>query len=326
MNIDRTFSIAPMMEYTDRHFRYLARIATSKTLLFTEMVTSLAVIHGDRQRLLGFDPFEKPLVAQLGGSDPAQLAECARIVEDFGYNEVNLNVGCPSERVKSGRFGACLMNEPDLVAECVQQMKQHVTIPVTVKSRTGVDNNDSYEALTNFVKRVSDAGCDALYLHARKAWLSGLSPKQNRTVPPLQHDMAYQLKADFAHLPIMVNGGDTSIEDILRHLKQVDGVMMGRAAYHDLAILCQIDRRVFAQQQADLSRYDILKSYLPYIERQLSQGVPLKHISRHLSGLFKGVYGGKKIRRFLSENAFKPGAGIALIEHALSILETTIED
>ncbi|MBT5230704.1 MAG: tRNA dihydrouridine(20/20a) synthase DusA [Methylococcales bacterium] len=320
--LDRTLSIAPMMEYTDRHYRYLMRIISKHTLLFTEMVTTGAIIHGDREKLLGFDPLEQSIVAQVGGNDPVELAQSAQILEDYGYDEVNLNVGCPSDRVKSGRFGACLMMSPEIVAEGVEAMKRQVQIPITVKCRIGVDDCDSYAELIRFVQIVADAGCDALYVHARKALLSGLSPKENRTIPPLKYDWVYQLKQDFPSLPIILNGGVKTLEETKAHLKQVDGVMIGREAYGNPAIFCAADQQLFQDSTPSLTRLQALQAYLPYIEEKLQQGVPLKHISRHLLGLFKGVKGGKLWRRHISENAFKPGVGLELIEAAMQALDS----
>ena len=321
MSLNRTFSVAPMMEYTDRHFRYLVRLMSRHTLLFTEMVTAQAIIHGDRQKLLGYDALEHPIVAQLGGSDPKQLAEAAQVAEDFGYDEVNLNVGCPSARVQSGCFGVSLMHHPALVAECIAAMKHRVRIPVTVKSRIGVDDNDSYEALCHFVQQLRSVDCDALYVHARKAWLEGLSPKENRSIPPLNYPMVYQLKQDFPSLPMIINGGVKTLAETQTHLTQMDGVMVGREIYANPGLFCALDQTLFADPTPVISRHEVLAQYLPYIASQLSQGVPLKHISRHVLGLFRGIPGGKRWRRYVSENAFKAEADVSLIEHAMVALQ-----
>jgi len=320
MSVDRTFSVAPMMAYTDRHFRYLVRLMSRHALLFTEMITAQAILHGDQQKLLGYAAFEHPIVAQLGGNDPAQLAAAAQVVEAFGYDEVNLNVGCPSERVHAGCFGASLMLHPALVAECVAAMKQRVNIPVSVKCRIGVDDHDSYAALCQFVRMLQTAGCDALYVHARKAWLKGLSPKENRTIPPLNYPMVHQLHADFPTLPMVINGGINTLEASQQQLTQMDGVMVGREIYANPNHFLALDQTVFADTAPVLTRHQVVSAYLPYISAQLAQGVPLKHISRHVLGFFKGIPGGKRWRQYLSDNAFKADADVGLIEHAMVAL------
>nr|WP_320165497.1 tRNA dihydrouridine(20/20a) synthase DusA [uncultured Methylophaga sp.] len=318
----RKLSVAPMLDWTDRDFRYLLRLISKHALLYTEMVTTGALIHGDRQRFLAHDAAEYPLALQLGGSDPAALAECARMGEDAGYSEINLNVGCPSDRVQSGSFGACLMAEPNLVAEGVAAMKNAVTIPVTVKTRLGIDEHDSYEFLTHFVDAVSAAGCNIFILHARKAWLKGLSPKENRDVPPLDYERVYQIKKDYPHLHIDINGGIHSLVEVQQHLQYVDGTMLGRAVYHDPYLLIDADERIFLQAATDKpSRHDVIEAMLPYIEQRMKQGRPLKSITRHLLGLFQGQPGARRWRRHLSENAHLGDAGIHTVQQALSLVD-----
>ncbi|HKJ09766.1 MAG TPA: tRNA dihydrouridine(20/20a) synthase DusA [Gammaproteobacteria bacterium] len=316
----RKLAVAPMMDWTDRHCRYFLRLISRHTWLYTEMVTSGAVLHGDRQRLLGFDPLEHPIALQLGGSEPEELAEAARIGAGFGYDEINLNVGCPSDRVQSGRFGACLMLEPGRVAESVAAMIGAVAVPVTVKTRIGVDEHDSYDALCRFVEAVADAGCGTLIVHARKAWLQGLSPRENRDVPPLHYDVVYRLKADFPALEILVNGGVHNLDEALGHLEYVDGVMIGRQAYHNPYLLAAADSRIFADPAAPPSREQVVAALLPYVERQLADGVPLQRITRHILGLFQGVPGARAWRRHLSEQAHRPGAGVDVVRGALDRL------
>ena len=318
INNSHRFCVAPMMDWTDRHCRYFHRLLSQHALLYTEMVTTGALIHGDHHRFLQFNPEEKPLAFQLGGSNPRELALCAKMVEDFGYDEVNLNVGCPSDRVQNGRFGACLMLEPDLVADCVAAMGNAVSIPVTVKSRIGVDNQDTYEQLAAFVQHVSQAGCKTFIVHARKAWLSGLSPKQNREVPPLNYDAVYRLKSDFPQLNIVLNGGITCLEQAESVLQRVDGVMVGREAYQNPYCLAEVDQHIFNSPEKAKSRHEIMDLLLPYIEAQLSQGVRLNSITRHILGLFHGEPGARAWRRHLSENATSPGAGINVVRDALA--------
>ncbi|MGA7801184.1 MAG: tRNA dihydrouridine(20/20a) synthase DusA, partial [Gammaproteobacteria bacterium] len=288
-----------MMDWTDRHCRYFLRLISRHTWLYTEMVTSGAVLHGDRERLLGFDPCEHPVALQLGGSEPAELAEAARISAAFGYDEINLNVGCPSDRVQSGRFGACLMVEPERVARSVAAMAAAVTVPVTVKTRIGVDEHDSYESLYGFVDAVAAAGCRTLIVHARKAWLQGLSPKENREVPPLRYDVVYRLKADFPDLEIVVNGGVHGLDEAQHHLRHVDGVMIGRQAYHNPYLLAAADGRIFGDTAQAPSREAVAAALLPYVEEQLALGVPLQRVTRHILGLFQGVPGARAWRRHL---------------------------
>ena len=309
-----------MMEWTDRHCRFFHRLLTRRALIYTEMVTTGAVLHGDRDRLIGFDPAEHPVALQLGGSDPAALARCARIGADFGYDEINLNIGCPSERVQEGRFGACLMAEPALVGDCVAAMKAAVALPVTVKCRIGIDDQDPEEALTAFTTKVVAAGTDALIVHARKAWLSGLSPRENRDIPPLDYDIVFRLKAAHPRLPIVLNGGVASVEAAREHLTRLDGVMMGRAAYQEPWRLLQVDPLLFGEP----APFDSLKAaalaLTPYIERELARGARLHSITRHLHGLFHGVPGARAYRRHLATAAVKPGACAEVLAEALALV------
>jgi tRNA-dihydrouridine synthase A len=311
------FAIAPMMEWTDRHCRAFHRHLSRHALLYTEMVTTGAVIHGDREHLLGFSEVEHPVACQLGGSDPSAMATSAKIVEDYGYDEVNINVGCPSDRVQSGSFGACLMQEPQLVAECVAAMKDAVKIPVTVKCRIGVDEQDPEPALDAMAEAVFHAGTDALWVHARKAWLKGLSPKENRDVPPLDYDRVRRLKARFPDRFIGINGGITTLDEACALLPDLDGVMLGRAAYHTPQILGEVDRRIFGDTCGDVSPWQAVEAYLPYIEEQLSKGVKLGHMTRHMLGLFHSRPGARSWRRILTVEAIKPGAGVDVVRSAL---------
>ena len=312
-------AVAPMLDWTDRHCRYLLRLISRHTWLYTEMVTTGAILHGEARRHLDFHPSEHPVALQLGGSEPAELAACARIGADHGYDEVNLNVGCPSDRVQSGRFGACLMAEPQLVAECIAAMQQEVSIPVTVKSRIGIDNMDAYEDLYRFVGTVAQAGCQVLVIHARKAYLQGLSPKENRTVPPLKYDYVWRIKQDFPSLRIIVNGGVSSLDEVEEQLRHVDGVMLGRAAYHDPMLLAEVDARFFQDTHTVPNRHELVMRMLPYIDAELKRGTQLKHITRHMLGLFQGQPGARRWRRHLSEQAHRPGADsqvlLAALEH-----------
>lgn len=315
--------VAPMMDWTDRHCRVFHRLLAPGARLYTEMVHANAVIHGDRARLLGFDGSEHPLALQLGGSDPALLAQAARIAQDWGYDEVNLNCGCPSDRVQAGRFGACLMREPALVAECVAAMVEAVDIPVTVKCRLGVDEDNDYENFVNFVDQSANAGSAMFIVHARNAWLKGLSPKENREVPPLRYEWAHRLKADRPQLQIVLNGGLATVDAAQAQLPALDGVMLGRAAYHDPYVLHQLEA---AQTGAALQpREALLRAMRPYIEAQLARGLALKHITRHLLGLFHGQPGGRAFRQVLSEGAHRPGADWGLIEQALTITRDQAE-
>nr|WP_316189143.1 MULTISPECIES: tRNA dihydrouridine(20/20a) synthase DusA [unclassified Bradyrhizobium] len=315
------FSVAPMMDWTDRHCRVFHRLLSRRALLYTEMVTTGAVIHGDRKRLLGFDKSEHPVALQLGGSEPGDLATSARIGEDFGYDEVNLNVGCPSDRVKDGRFGACLMAEPGLVAACVAAMKGAVRIPVTVKCRIGIDDQDPEVALDVLARAVVAAGADALIVHARKAWLNGLSPKENRDVPPLDYDRVYRLKAALPQVPIIINGGVPSIEAAKQHLAHVDGVMLGRAAYQEPWRLLAVDPELFGEAPPHASMKDALAALEPYIARELAGGTRLHAITRHLVGAYHAVPGARAFRRHLAEYGVRPEAGIAVLRDAVAMVE-----
>jgi tRNA-dihydrouridine synthase A len=314
------FSVAPMMEWTDRYCRLFHRLLTRRALLYTEMLTTGAVLHGDRTRLLRFDAAEHPLALQLGGSDPRALAACARTAADFGFDEINLNVGCPSDRVQDGRFGACLMAEPALVGDCVAAMKAAVAIPVTVKCRIGIDAQDPEQALEIFAQAVEEARADALIVHARKAWLEGLSPKQNREVPPLDYDRAYRLKRAHPRLPVVLNGGIGGVEEALAHLDRVDGVMMGRTAYQEPWRLLAVDPLVFGEAARFASPKEAAAALIPYIERELAQGTRLHAITRHLHGLFRAVPGARAFRRRLAGAATSPQAGAELLAAALALV------
>jgi tRNA-dihydrouridine synthase A len=313
-----------MLDWTDRHCRFFLRLLTQHTLLYTEMVTTGAMLQGDRERLLAYDPAERPLALQVGGSDPEQLAQCARIAADWGYDEVNLNVGCPSDRVQSGRFGACLMAEPALVAASVAAMRAAVALPITVKTRIGIDHRDSYAELVEFIGRVAEGGCQIFIIHARKAWLNGLSPKQNREIPPLRHEIVYQLKRDFPHLTLVLNGGLNALDQIAQQLLRVDGVMIGRAAYDNPYLLAEVDQRFWAAEHAIPTRHQIIRDLFPYIERQLAGGTPLHCMTRHVLGLFQGVPGVRAWRRYLSEHVHQSKAGLAVLEAALQAVPEPI--
>ncbi|GIU37949.1 tRNA dihydrouridine(20/20a) synthase DusA [Shewanella schlegeliana] len=323
MPLNRTFSIAPMLDWTDRHYRYFARLMSSQALLYTEMVTTGAILHG-RGDYLAYNEEEHPLALQLGGSNPADLAACAKLAGERGYDEVNLNVGCPSDRVQNGRFGACLMAEPELVAECVSAMKQVVDIPVTVKTRIGIDEQDSYEFLTQFIDTVKAAGCEEFIVHARKAWLQGLSPKENREIPPLDYERVYQLKRDYPELNISINGGVKTLAECQTHLQHLDGVMVGREAYQNPYILAEVDQKLCGIDSPILSRDEVLERLLPYIEAHLKQGGRLNHISRHIIGLYQGEVGSRIWRRYISENAHKQGAGIEVITQARAAMDDIV--
>jgi len=315
---DRTLSVAPMMDRTDRHFRYLMRLMAPRTLLYTEMVTTGALLHGDVARHLAYSPAEHPLALQLGGSEPAELAHGARLAAEWGYDEVNLNCGCPSDRVQNGRFGACLMAEPGLVAEGVAAMRAAADLPVSVKHRIGIDHADDYAHLRAFVERVAAAGCNTFIVHARKAWLQGLSPKENRTRPPLRHELVHRLKREFPHLEILTNGGLTTLDHLAGQLGQVDGVMIGRAAYDDPWLMAQAERRFLDGSEGPPQRRRVVEAYMPYMEAELARGTRLQAMARHLLGLFQGVPGAKAWRRHISENAPRDGAGVEVIEQALA--------
>jgi tRNA-dihydrouridine synthase A len=318
-------SVAPMMDWTDRHDRAFLRQISRSALLYTEMVPAGAILHGDRARFLAHDACEHPLALQVGGAEPAELATCAAIAQEHGFDEINLNVGCPSDRVQKGRFGACLMAEPDLVAACVEAMIGAAPIPVTVKTRIGIDDRDSFEELCNFARTLRDAGLTTLIVHARKAWLSGLSPKQNREVPPLRYDMVYRLKESFPELEIVLNGGVQNLDQAAAHLRHVDGVMLGRAAYQDPYVLAEVDRRFFGDARAAPSREDILRGYLPYVAAQVDAGVPLANMTRHILGLFNGLPGARAWRRHLSVDARRPSAGPEVIEEALGLVQAALD-
>ena len=311
-----------MMDWTDRHDRFFLRLISRRALLYSEMITTGAVIHGDQTRFLAFHPAEHPVALQLGGSDPADLARAAAAGEAFGYDEINLNVGCPSGRVQKGRFGACLMAEPALVAACVSAMRNAVGVPVTVKSRIGIDDRDSYADLAHFVETVATAGCRTFIVHARKAWLKGLSPKQNREIPPLEYSRVHRLKLDFPELELVLNGGIGDLEVAASHLRHVDGVMMGRAAYQDPYILSDVDRRFFGGDGLPPSREAVARAFAPYVAWRMEQGVPLKSMTRHILGLFNGRPGAKNWRRALSTASHRPGAGPEVIEEALAARES----
>jgi tRNA-dihydrouridine synthase A len=310
-----------MMDCTDRHARYFMRLITRRALLYTEMVTTGAIIHGNREHLLGYDPFEHPLALQLGGSDPGDLAICARVGQDWGYDEINLNVGCPSDRVQSGRFGACLMSEPGLVRDCVRAMKEAVRIPITVKTRIGIDDRDSYEALCEFVESVASGGCDVFIFHARKAWLQGLSPKENREIPPLRYEFVYQIKRDYPKLHVSLNGGITTLDEIAGHLNFVDGVMVGREAYSNPYFMADVDKRFFGDGGPISTRQEIVELYLPYVAGQLAGGRRLNQMARHLVGLFHSQPGGRAWRRYLSENAHLAGANESVLLGAAACVD-----
>lgn len=316
----RRFSVAPMIDWTDRHCRQLHRLLTKRGLLFTEMITTGAIIYGDTERHLRFDPVEQPVALQLGGSDPTDLAAATRQGDLYGYDEINLNVGCPSDRVQSGKFGACLMAEPDVVAECVRAMRSATDKPVTVKCRIGIDDQDIEESLDRFADRMAEAGVAALYVHARKAWLQGLSPKENRTIPPLNYPRVYRLRKRLAPLPMMINGGIETFEQIDEHLQHVDGVMLGRAAYHNPMMLAEVDHRLFGDEPSTLSLAEIIGAMAEYAEAQLQTGVRLNNIARHMLGLANGRPGARQFRQILSVDTCKSKAGPEVLMHALSVV------
>lgn len=321
-NRDRRLSVAPMMDWTDRHCRAFHRALTSRALLYTEMVTAPAVLHGDQDRLLGFDAVEHPVALQLGGSDPAQLAEAARVGQAFGYDEINLNVGCPSDRVQSGRFGACLMREPALVADCMAAIREAVTVPATVKCRIGVDDQDPEVSLFATVDACAAAGVEVFVVHARKAWLQGLSPKENRDVPPLDYALVRRLKRERPHLSISINGGIASLDEAEAHLDDadgvaLDGVMLGRAAYHEPALLGQVDRRLYGEAVADVDAFEAIDRYRPYMAARLAEGVALPAMTRHMLGLMHGRPGARAFRRILTVEGVRPAAGLEVLDRAV---------
>ena len=310
-----------MMDWTDRHCRFLHRQLSRQALLYTEMVVADGIIHGDRDRLLGFDQVEHPVALQLGGSEPDKLVEAVRIATDFGYDEINLNVGCPSDRVQSGAFGACLMREAELVARCVTAMKTVADVPVTVKCRIGVDEQDPEIVLPDFVRTVVDAGADALWVHARKAWLEGLSPKENRDIPPLDYGIVYRLKRDYPNLFIGINGGVATLNQAVEHLNHVDGVMLGRAAYHNTSLLAEVDRQVYGDDVAETDWGAVCASMMAHAEAHLAAGGRLIHVTRHMIGLFQGVRGARRFRQILSTDAVRPGAGPEVIAAAFEAID-----
>jgi len=309
-----------MMDWSDHHCRYFWRLLSKQALLYTEMVTTGALIHGDRERFLHFNAEEHPVALQLGGSDPGELARCAKWAQEWGYDEVNLNCGCPSDRVQSGMFGACLMGRPQLVANCVEAMREACDIPVTVKHRIGIDHMESYDELLEFIEPVAMAGCRVFIVHARKAWLQGLSPKENREIPPLNYPWVYRLKADFPQLDIILNGGIQSLSECQQHLQHVDGVMIGREAYQNPWLLAEVDPLLFGMDKPANSRDDVIAALLPYVEQQLARGAHLNHITRHILGLYQGVPGARKFRRHLSENAYQKTAGLEVLNAAYSLV------
>ncbi|MGK2889820.1 MAG: tRNA dihydrouridine(20/20a) synthase DusA [Candidatus Malihini olakiniferum] len=317
---EQRFSIAPMLDWTDRHCRYFHRQLTRQTLLYTEMITTSAILHG-KGDYLAYSEEEHPVALQLGGSDPAALAQCAQLAEQRSYDEINLNVSCPSDRVQNGRFGACLMAEAELVADCIKAMRDRVAISVTVKTQIGIDDQDSYAFLCNFIHTVAEhRQCDTFIIHARKAWLSGLSPKENREIPPLDYPRVYQLKRDFPTLTIAINGGVKTLEEAKTHLAQLDGVMMGREAYQNPDLLLNVDTQLFGVKAPAANSVEVVEAMYPYIENELAHGANLGHITRHMLGLFQGIPGARQWRRHLSENAHKSGAGIPVLETALALV------
>lgn len=309
-----------MMAHTDRHFRYLLRLLSGHSMLYTEMLTTGALLHGNTEKYARFNTAEHPVGMQLGGSIPAELANCAGIAADFGYDEINLNVGCPSKRVRAGRFGACLMAEPGLVADCVRAMAEATDLPVTVKSRTGIDQQDDYEHLWKFVSTVSQSGCRTFIIHARKAWLQGLSPRQNRSVPPLQYDMVYRLKQDFPELEIIINGGITSLDEAHGHLRHVDGVMLGRAVCNNPYLLAGVDKYLFGVNNIAASRMETLQNYMRYMEREMAGGENLYAMARHIIGLFHGQHGARAYRRHLTTKAVQMNAGMEIVREAAALV------
>jgi tRNA-dihydrouridine synthase A len=320
--LDRRFSVAPMIDVTDRHYRYLARLLSQHALLFTEMITTGAILNGDQDYLLSYTDQEHPLVLQLGGSNTDELAKCARIGENYGYDEINLNVGCPSDKVQNNMIGACLMAHPKLVTDCMQAMIEAVNIPVTIKHRIGIDDVDDYDVLAGFVEQVSSSGCDTFIVHARNAILKGLSPKQNREVPPLQYDKVYRLKEDFPNLEIIINGGIDNIADCQQHLTKVDGVMLGRAANHNSALLTQVDQQLYGSNLAIPERRQVSLAYFAYMQQQHEKGTSLHHMSGHIMGLFQGIPGARSLRRHISENIHGSSANIQVMYDALDLIET----
>ncbi|WP_223826137.1 tRNA dihydrouridine(20/20a) synthase DusA [Spongiibacter pelagi] len=322
--LNRRFCAAPMLDWSDRHCRYFWRQLSQHAVLYTEMVTTGALLHGDPERHLNFSAEELPLALQLGGSNPAELAHAAKMAENWHYSEVNLNCGCPSDRVQNGFFGACLMSRPELVADCVKAMKDACDIPVTVKHRIGIDDQEGYEPLRDFVGQIQAAGCDAIIVHARKAWLQGLSPKENREIPPLNYPMVYQLKRDFPELELIINGGINTLDEAEAHLSHVDGIMLGRSVYQNPWLLAEVDARFYGEPQKNLDPLSVARQMGDYIEQQLQSGARLHHITRHMLGLFNGMPGARQFRRHLSQQAFKPESGMEVLEAALTMVESAI--
>lgn len=318
--LNRRFTAAPMMEWSDTHCRSFWRLLTKEAVLYSEMVTTGALIHGDRKRFLDFNPSENPLALQLGGSDPKALAECARMAEDWGYDEVNLNCGCPSDRVQNNMIGACLMAEPKLVAECISAMQSAVKIPVTIKHRIGIDDMEDYEGMVDFVRTVAETGCKTFIVHARKAWLKGLSPKENREVPPLQYDKVVRLKKEHPELEIIINGGITTLEQSLVLLEHLDGVMLGREIYQNPYLLAEVDQRIYGVDKPVASREEVMEGFIAYASDQIAKGVRINYMTRHILGLYQGLAGSRKFRRVISEQAYRPNAGIEVIKAALGVL------
>lgn len=323
------FSVAPMIDWSDRHFRYFVRLMSKRALLYTEMITTGAILHGPRDRLLAYSPEEHPLAIQLGGSDPSDLAQCALIAEEAGFDEINLNLGCPSDRVQRGRFGACLMSEPELVATCIQAMQEKVRIPVTAKTRIGIDEHDSYDFFRGFIIALKESGCQHFIIHARKAWLSGLSPKENREIPPLHYDYVFKLKSEYPDLNIVLNGGITTLTTATDLIEQgVDGVMLGRAAYHNPFIMASVDRLFYGDSVTPIDRHTVIEQYADYIAREMRNGVPFNSMARHTLGIFHEQFGGKKWRRCLSENSYRYKTpeditpALALLREALNLTQT----
>ncbi len=319
--IDRKLCVAPMMTHTDRHFRFFLRLLSRHVMLYTEMMSTDALTYGNAERNLAFNPLEHPVGIQLGGSDSKQLLQCAKKAEAAGYDEINLNIGCPSNRVQSGQFGACLMAKPQHVAECIAMIQAEVKIPVTVKTRIGIDANDSYEYLENFISIVSTGGCNTFIIHARKAWLNGLSPRQNREIPPLKYEFVHRIKRNFANLEIVINGGFKKLSDIQDQYQYVDGVMVGRAICNNPYMLAEAEKKIFGNHIKP-SRHEVLQHYMCYMTEEIKKGHSLKHMSRHILGLYQGHVGAKAYRRFLSEHAHKPNSGIEVIKEAMNLVET----
>ena len=316
------FCVAPMIDWSDTHARFFWRLLSENALLYTEMITTGALLRGDADRFLRYDPSEHPLALQLGGNNPVDLAACAKLAEQYHYDEVNLNCGCPSDRVQNGAFGACLMAQPELVADCVKAMQDAGSLPVTVKHRIGIDDLDSYDHMARFVETIAATGCTTFIAHARKAWLKGLSPKENRELPPLRHAEVYRLKREFPELTIVINGGIHTLDECEEHLRHVDGVMLGRAAYHDPYLLSEVDRRLFDSPTPVSSRAAIVERLLPYIEREMQRGATLHHITRHILGLYQGEPGARRFRRTLSEGAPRRGATLDVLMRAMAEVET----